>query len=79
MKIPDIKEIVVAWHRANNPTPEQKEIADYRISICDTCEHKEFTTLIRTYVCGACGCHISKKVYSPNEGSIACPKGKWDK
>lgn len=79
MKIPDIKEIVVAWHRANNPTPEQKEIADYRISICDTCEHKEFKTLIRTYVCGACGCPISKKVYSPNEGSIACPKGKWDK
>jgi hypothetical protein len=37
MKIPDISEIVIAWHRAANPTPEQKEIAEYRASICDMC------------------------------------------
>lgn len=79
MKIPNIKEIIVAWHHAANPTPEQKEIAEYRASICETCEFKEFKTLIRSYVCGACGCPISKKVYSPNPGPDACPKSKWNK
>ncbi len=79
MKIPDIKEIIVAWHRAANPTPEQKEIAEYRASICDTCEYKEFKKLIMTHICGACGCPISKKVYSPAPGPTACPKEKWKK
>jgi ribosomal protein L37E len=79
MKIPDISEIVIAWHRAANPTPEQKEIAEYRASICDMCEFKQFKTLVRTHICGACGCPISKKIYSPIPGSEACPKSKWDK
>ncbi len=79
MKIPDIKEIMVAWHRARNPTPEQKEIAEYRASVCDTCEYKQFKTVVMTHICGACGCPISKKVYSPKPGSVACPKEKWEK
>lgn len=79
MKIPNMAEILVAWHRAANPTPQQKELAEYRASICETCEFKEFKTLVRAYICGACGCPLSKKVYSSRPGSVACPKGKWDK
>lgn len=79
MKIPNIAEIITAWHRAQKPTPEQKELAEYRASICDACEFKEFKKLVRSYVCGACGCPISKKIYSPTSGPDACPKGKWDK
>lgn len=79
MKIPNIREIIVAWHRAANPTPEQKEIAEYRASVCEMCEFKEFKTLVRAHVCGACGCFISKKIYSPAPGPEACPKSKWDK
>jgi ribosomal protein L37E len=79
MKMIDLKEIAIAWHRAANPTPEQKELADHRLNICDGCEHKQFKALIRTYVCGACGCPLSKKIYSPNPGNIACPKEKWDR
>lgn len=79
MQIPSISEIVVAWHRASNPTPEQKEIAEYRASICELCEHKQFKDLIKTYICGACGCPISKKIYSPKAGTEACPKSKWSK
>lgn len=79
MKIPNITEIIVAWHRAANPTSEQKEIAEHRATICDSCEQKEFKKIIMTHICGACGCPISKKVYSPHAGSEACPKGKWDK
>ena len=79
MNIPSISEIVVAWHRAANPTPEQKEIAEYRASICEGCEYKKFKHLTKSYICGACGCPISKKIYSPRKGQKACPKEKWEK
>jgi hypothetical protein len=77
MNIPDIREIITAWHRASNPTIEQKETAERRAEVCDACEFKEFKMLIRTHICGACGCPLSKKVYSP-KGPSACPKGKWE-
>lgn len=76
MKIPDIKEIAIAWKRATRPTPEQQAVAEQRLSICNTCEHKDFRMMIRTYVCNACGCPLSKKVYSPR-GPEACPEKKW--
>lgn len=76
MMIPDLLEIAVAWKRAARPTDEQQETADARLSICNGCEHKEFRNLLRMYVCGACGCPLNKKVYSP-KGPGACPKNKW--
>lgn len=79
MKIPNISEIIVAWHRSHNPTPEQQKLAEHRATICDTCEYKEFKTLYKNYACTACGCPISKKIYSPSPGPEACPKAKWDK
>lgn len=78
MKIPDVSEIVVAWHRARKPTEEQARVAEQRAKICDSCEYKQWAPVIHTWKCGACGCPISKKVYSPKSGDIACPKGKWD-
>jgi ribosomal protein L37E len=77
MKIPDLLEIAVAWKRAANPTEEQQTIAESRITICNGCEHKEFRPIIRAFVCDACGCPLSKKVYSPKPGVEACPKSKW--
>lgn len=76
MKIPDIKEIAIAWKRAANPTEEQQAVAEQRITICDGCEHKQFQKVIRAFVCDACGCPLNKKVYSP-KGPEACPKAKW--
>ena len=35
-----IVEIAKAWIAAENPTPEQKEIAEHRVSICNECPHK---------------------------------------
>jgi len=77
MKIPNLLEIAVAWKRAANPTPEQQQVAEHRLSICDSCEHKQFRTITRNFVCGACGCPLSKKVYSPKPGPQACPEAKW--
>lgn len=75
MKIPDLLEIAIAWKRAARPTDEQQQLAEERLEICNSCEYKEFKSLIRTYICGACGCPIQKKIYTPQEQG--CPKRKW--
>lgn len=76
MKIPNIIEVAMAWRRAANPTDEQQGVAEYRLSICDPCEFKKFKWLKRLFICGSCGCPISKKIYTPREN--ACPEDKWD-
>lgn len=66
-------EILRAWIIASRPTDEQKEIANYRLSICDDCEYN------LKGECGWCGCPIDKKIYSPLEGNDACPIQKWER
>jgi len=77
MNIPKLMEIAVAWKRAFQSTDSQQSVAEQRLSICEGCEHKTFRKLTRTFVCGACGCPLSKKVYSPRPGPEACPEAKW--
>jgi hypothetical protein len=72
-------EIAKAWIAAANPTPEQKEIADYRISICNKCPNKKSLEQFNTYVCGLCGCPLEKKIFSPQPGEQACPDKRWEK
>jgi hypothetical protein len=72
-------EIAKAWIAAANPTPEQKEIADYRISICNKCPNKKLLEQFNTYVCGLCGCPLEKKIFSPQPGEQACPDQRWKK
>jgi hypothetical protein len=72
-------EIAKAWMAAANPTPEQQQIADYRISVCDGCPHKKQIAQFNTYVCGLCGCPLEKKIFSPKPGLEACPDKRWEK
>jgi len=74
-----ISEIFQAWVAAANPTPEQQIIAEYRASVCDSCEHKTHVAAINSFVCGKCKCPLSKKVFSPKPGPKACPLAKWEK
>ena len=76
--IPNYKEIFEAWVISMNPTPIQKELAQKRLNICKGCEHKKETIngLKWSTVCGACGCPLSKKVFSTLFNP--CPKQKWD-
>ena len=74
-----IVEIAKAWIAAANPTPEQKSIAEHRISVCDTCPNKIPVPHIKTYVCGLCGCPLNKKIFSPSPGEQACPDKRWKK
>lgn len=74
--IPKLKEIAIAWIRSVDPTPEQAAIARARLDVCEPCEEKTWLFYQQTFVCGACGCPIKKKIFSP-EGRAACPRGKW--
>lgn len=72
-------EIAKAWIAAANPTPEQKQIAKYRASICDVCPHKKHQPHLNMYTCGLCGCPLNKKIFSPKPGYQACPDKRWEK
>jgi hypothetical protein len=74
-----ISEIFKSWVAAANPTPNERAIAEYRSSVCDTCDKKTYVTAIASFVCGECGCPLSKKVFSPKPGKEACPLAKWEK
>jgi hypothetical protein len=73
-----LKEIAIAWYNAANPTPEMKEIADSRLQICEGCEEVKTADIGGFHYCGACGCPLNKKIFSPR-GPSACPKRKWVK
>lgn len=68
-----ITEIFKAWQIAYSPDAPQANLAEKRIEICDTCEHKATHPIPR---CKVCGCSLKGKIYSPVKG--ACPAGKWD-
>jgi len=72
-------EIAKSWIAAANPTPEQKQIAEYRASVCDVCPHKKLQEQLHIYTCGLCGCPLSKKIFSPLPGEQACPDKRWEK
>ena len=73
-----IVEVAKVWITSVNPNPEQKILAEYRASICDSCEHKAHNASIDLYYCGKCGCPLSKKIFSP-AGPNACPDKRWEK
>jgi hypothetical protein len=75
----DVIEIINAWKIANNPTPNQEELAKLRASICEVCPSKKVITkkLKLATICGECGCPIAKKIFTPKFNP--CPLKKWEK
>jgi hypothetical protein len=71
-----LKEIAKSWAAAMNPTRKQTEIADHRISVCESCDLKKYNDILNFYYCGSCGCPLHAKIYSPVEKS--CPENKWE-
>ena len=73
----DFLEIIEAWKIANNPTPQQQNLAKLRFDVCDGCPSKKVLTKkfsIAT-ICDECGCPISKKIFSTKTNP--CPLKKW--
>lgn len=70
-----VKEIILSYATAINPTEEQKEVAETRLQTCMNCE---FWTenMVGIQYCAKCGCATKVKVFSP-VGQQACPENKW--
>lgn len=73
MKI-DLKQIATAWAISFNPTESQKELAYQRLKVCGDCP-KNTKTWLNIPTCSACGCPISKKIYTDEFNP--CPIKKW--
>jgi hypothetical protein len=72
--IKKVTEIFNAWKVASNPSEDQRQIAEERLSTCMTCEFKKDQPILH---CEACGCPLQKKIFSQVPRS--CPKNKWDR
>lgn len=72
------KEIFDAWKISFNPNKEQEELAEKRLAICTSCEFRQeiLKGVKWSAYCGACGCPLSKKVFSRMYN--ACQKKKWE-
>jgi len=73
----DLKKIFTAWAISFKPTDKQKELAEKRLEICNSCPAKieTFKNHEWSFRCGECGCPIKRKIFD-NEYD-ACPSHKW--
>lgn len=74
----NLLEVASAYFRSISPTSEQMRIAQVRKQVCESCDFLVYRKFRKMHVCGACGCPISKKIFSPLPGIVACPKKFWD-
>jgi hypothetical protein len=69
--------ILDAWIIANNPTEQQKTLAESRLNICVQCdEFREKRKITGDPYCNECGCPIHKKIFSKKYNE--CPLKKWE-
>jgi hypothetical protein len=71
-----IATIIKAWWIAENPTPQQSELAKKRLQICSGCDSM-VDSVVFGKKCGECGCPIGKKIFTDVMGS--CDLKKWNK
>ncbi len=72
----DLREIARAWMSAARPTKQQAELANKRLSICQSCPSM-IESVVFKYKCKECGCPIGKKIFTDKMGT--CDLHKWDK
>jgi hypothetical protein len=72
-----IKEIIEAWIIAGRPSKIQRELADKRADVCESCENKiQIIKGVKTStVCSGCGCPVAKKIFTNIYDP--CPLHKW--
>lgn len=73
----DFIDITKSWAKRINPSKEELELANKRIKVCNTCEHRK--VLINfgqpIFKCELCTCPIKSLVYTEAK---TCPKGFWE-
>lgn len=70
-----ISDIIRAWWIAENPTPQQSQLAKKRLDICNRCSSK-VESVVFGFKCAECGCPIGKKIFTDKMGT--CDLHKWD-
>lgn len=75
----NIKDILKSWATGINPSKEERNRANERLSVCLSCDFKKELVKNKewTLYCNVCGCPIQGKVYSSVINP--CPKSKWNK
>jgi hypothetical protein len=68
-----LKEIALAYANKINPTPEQFNRAEKRLSVCMACEYRKKAWL---EYCDLCSCAIQGKIYVPVDAR-GCPDSRW--
>ena len=73
----DLKKIFTAWVTSLKPTDKEKELAEKRLEICNSCPSKieKFKNQEWSFRCGECGCPIKRKIFTMEND--ACPLNKW--
>lgn len=73
----NFKDIVKSWWIASSPTPEESIWGEKRFDICISCDmYKEVLKKKKwSAYCNACGCPLSKKIFSQTINP--CPLDKW--
>ncbi len=69
----DLLNIIRAWGASYFATDEQKQRAEERLEICNSCEFIKEISI--GHICGKCRCPIRKKVFSLKFND--CPEKKW--
>ena len=49
-------------------------LAEERLKVCSTCEHKKIVPVLHKEICGLCGCPLQNKT---RVASSKCPAAKW--
>lgn len=69
-------DIIRAWWIAEHPTPQQSQLAQNRLKICNGCDSMVESVVFK-FKCKECGCPIGKKIFTDKMGT--CDLHKWDK
>lgn len=65
-----------AWKNKIIHTDEQKEIADERMAVCQSCPNRSSDNLLNVEVCDLCLCPLVAKIYTDESD---CPLQKWSR
>jgi len=71
----DIHKIAKAWAISFNPSSSELLLAEKRLEVCHSCDMAA-NNILNISTCSACGCPLSKKVYTTDYND--CPLNKWE-
>jgi hypothetical protein len=68
-------ERAASWNNTDLYNDEQKQKAEIRIEVCNSCNSNTYNPMADYYYCEKCSCPLRSKIYAPNAED--CPKKLW--